>query len=83
MPSGGRRPGAGRPYLGRKQRTIYVTDNEMVAIRELLEQLRKQQEMEADHEESKKDGGEGPEQVVADTGRRKRGHARVVRQDDP
>ena len=37
---GGYRPGAGRPSTGRRKRTVYVTDTEYNAIKELIEQLR-------------------------------------------
>jgi len=57
MPSGGKRQGAGRPVLGRRQRTIYATDDEMVAIRELLERLRREKK----HEKSEENGGKRPE----------------------
>lgn len=38
---GGKREGAGRPESGRKRLVIAVTDEERVAILELLEKLRK------------------------------------------
>lgn len=38
---GGRREGAGRPSTGRKKKNYYVTDEEDIKIRELLETLRK------------------------------------------
>lgn len=37
---GGKREGAGRPSLGRKKRTLYLTDKELQQIKKYLEKLR-------------------------------------------
>ena len=38
---GGTRKGSGRPSTGRKRRYMYITDDEYIAVKELIEQLRK------------------------------------------
>ena len=38
---GGLRPGAGRKPTGRKKLIVYVTDEEAVAIKDLIEKMRK------------------------------------------
>lgn len=37
---GGARPGAGRPPTGRKRTTLFITQDEHEAIRQLLEKMR-------------------------------------------
>lgn len=37
---GGKRKGAGRKQTGRKRKFIYVTDEELVKIKKLIDQLR-------------------------------------------
>lgn len=38
---GGSRPGSGRPSTGRKRQFIYVTDDEFLKVKDLIETLRK------------------------------------------
>jgi hypothetical protein len=39
---GGKREGAGRPSTGRKKQNIYVTDEELIEIKKLIEKMRKE-----------------------------------------
>jgi len=41
---GGARQGAGRPATGRRKRMIYVTDEELEAIKVMLEKIREETE---------------------------------------
>ncbi|HZK23801.1 MAG TPA: hypothetical protein VFC74_00235 [Oscillospiraceae bacterium] len=42
---GGKREGAGRPSTGRKARSVYVTDKEHEAIKDLIKKMREGEEM--------------------------------------
>jgi hypothetical protein len=41
---GGKRVGSGRPSTGRKKQVLYITDEEYLKIKQLIEQLRKPSE---------------------------------------
>jgi hypothetical protein len=41
---GGQREGSGRPSTGRKKRQIYITDEEYIKVKQLIEELRKPSE---------------------------------------
>jgi hypothetical protein len=41
---GGKREGSGRPSTGRKKQVLYITDDEYLKIKQLIEQLRKPSE---------------------------------------
>lgn len=41
---GGKREGSGRPSTGRSKKVLYITDDEHIKVKELIEQLRKPSE---------------------------------------
>jgi hypothetical protein len=41
---GGKRPNSGRPSTGRKKHILYITDEEYLKVKQLIEQLRKPSE---------------------------------------
>jgi hypothetical protein len=41
---GGKRKGSGRPSTGRSKKVLYITDEEYIKVKQLIEQLRKPSE---------------------------------------